>query len=114
MIGTYKADPFGTIALREDGKFTASDWPEFNYPDKPKRTGGGSGTWELTPENKVIETADDDIVLSFTDGKRVWDHNFDHWSEGFAFGVTGSRDKPRFYRFTTDPDVCELHTLRRK
>ncbi|MFF4161588.1 hypothetical protein [Streptomyces sp. NPDC001678] len=112
MPGTYKADPFGTITLRADGTFSASDWPEFNYPNKPKHTGGGSGTWELKPESKVSGIIDNGLGLTFTDGKQVQDHQFDHQSSEFWFGVTGSREKPRIYRFTTDPDICELHTLR--
>ncbi|MBZ6474992.1 hypothetical protein [Streptomyces griseocarneus] len=111
MVGTYKADPFGTVTLRADGTFSASDWPEFNYPDDPKHTGGGSGTWKLTPEDKVIGM-DDDITLSFTGGKQVWNRDFEQPDRKFSFGVTGSREKPRIYRFTTDPDICELHTLR--
>ncbi|MCA6091001.1 hypothetical protein LE181_02280 [Streptomyces sp. SCA3-4] len=42
MVGTYKADPFATVTLRGDGTFSASDWPEFNYPNKPKHTGGAT------------------------------------------------------------------------
>lgn len=113
MVGTYKADPFGTITLRADGTFQAGDWPEFNYPHSPKHTGGGSGTWKLEPESKTSGSTDDGLGLTFTDGKQVWNHDFDHWTNGFGFGVTGSREKPRMYRFTTDPDICELHTLRR-
>lgn len=110
MVGNYKADPFGTITLRPDGTFQASDWPEFDYPEKPKRTGGGTGAWTLTPKEEVVGM--DDLELDFTDGKQVWNHNFHHADGGFSFGVTGSREKPRIYRFTTDPDICEFHTLR--
>ncbi|MEV4872223.1 hypothetical protein [Streptomyces syringium] len=111
MVGSYKADPFGTITLRADGTFHASDWPEFDYPNKPKHTGGGTGTWMLTPKNEVVGM-DDDLKLDFTDGKQVWNNDFQHTAGGFSFGVTGSREKPRIYRFTTDPDICEFHTLR--
>ncbi|MEU2871624.1 hypothetical protein ABZ769_20815 [Streptomyces olivoreticuli] len=111
MVGTYRADPFGTVTLMDNGTFSVTDWPEFDYPSKPKHAGGGTGTWELVPEAKIIGM-DDDIRLSFM-GKQFWDSDFSRWEDSFEFGVTGSRQKPRIYRFTTDPDICELHTLRR-
>ncbi|MEV8475830.1 hypothetical protein [Streptomyces sp. NPDC051173] len=111
MVGSYKADPFGTVTLKADGTFTASDWPAFNHPSNPKHTGAVSGTWRLNPLDKVIGM-DDDIQLSLTGGKQVWDSTFRDWRTVFSFSATGSREKPRIYRFTTDPDICELHTLR--
>ncbi|WP_438489198.1 hypothetical protein [Streptomyces sp. S186] len=113
MIGTYRADPFGTVTLKEDGTFSATDWPEFNYPKKPKHGGHGSGTWKLRPAAKNSLMSDDDVNLSFTD-KQFLDGDFQDQRSSFSFGVTGSRVKPRMYRFVTDPDICELHTLRRE
>ncbi|MFE0173335.1 hypothetical protein ACFWZ2_13530 [Streptomyces sp. NPDC059002] len=115
MVGTYRADPFGTVMLKDDGTFSATDWPEFDYPQDPERAGGGTGTWKLTPEADAVGTMDDDIELSFK-SKRFRDSDFGSRRDAFGFGfaVAGSREKPRMYRFTTDPDVCELHTLRRK
>ncbi|MFI0740914.1 hypothetical protein ACH4PU_22930 [Streptomyces sp. NPDC021100] len=110
MVGTYRADPFGTLTLKSDGTFEAGDWPEFDYPKNPKHTGRAVGTWTLQPERKTSGTRDD-LELSFT-GSRYWDSDFSEWRNHFSFDVTGNRQKPRLYRFTTDPDVCELHTLR--
>ncbi|MBC2878880.1 MULTISPECIES: hypothetical protein [Streptomyces] len=111
MVGTYRADPFGTLTLKSDGTFEVSDWPEFDYPNDPKHTDwAAAGTWALQPERKTSGMRDD-LELSFT-GNRYWNSDFSKWQSDFTFDVTGKRQKPRLYRFTTDPDVCELHTLR--
>ncbi|MFI9237036.1 hypothetical protein [Streptomyces sp. NPDC053079] len=109
MIGTYSADPFGTVTLMDDGTFSATDWPEFHYPNRPKHVGGGSGTWELMPEEKAAGLKSD-LELTFS-GKHLQDADFHNArdSEGSHFGVAANREKPRIYRFTTDPDIRELH-----
>ncbi|MBB5119638.1 hypothetical protein AF335_27995 [Streptomyces eurocidicus] len=117
LIGAYKADPFGRFELRADGTFTASDWPEFNYPYSAKHLGGGTGRWKLNSQGDVIGM-DDDIELSFdeedTGGATATPvSSVSARESGAHFSVAGTREKPRMYRYTGDPDICELHVLRR-
>ncbi|WP_159395290.1 hypothetical protein [Streptomyces albireticuli] len=118
LIGAYAADPFGRVELKADGTFTASDWPEFNYPDDPRRAGGGAGTWRLEPAGDTAIVGDD-VELSFEGkafngaGWKAKPEAFRQTYSGFGFDVAGTREGPRMYRYAEDPDICELHVLRR-
>lgn len=100
MVGTYRGKPFGTLTVRADGTFTASDWADYDIPLGFEHLGVLDGVWKLrVPVEHTRDGGDEEaVVLHDPAGKA-----------GGSFYITGSRQRPRLYRYAGDPDECTFH-----
>ncbi|MEU6843260.1 hypothetical protein ABZ930_15455 [Streptomyces sp. NPDC046716] len=110
LVGSWRGDPRGHLELRAAGAATLTDWPADATPfgdlAPDERPGLSNGTWSLTPG---MEQGRLRLDLDFLDDPAA--------PEGggtvLTYDVSGTRAHPVLYMYTSDPDRCEFHTLRR-
>lgn len=101
LFGRYSGDGAGSLELTSDGRFTAQDLVfDFDADDGPKTS--GVGTWALNPTTSAIG-ADLSLTFEERDGTR---------SGANLIDVAGSREVPVLWYFASDPDSCDVRTLR--
>lgn len=108
LNGRYLGSEYGTLTLEPNGELSFHDWRHYDafsgLDSDPVEILSGTGSWKLTRTER-----DDRVEISLTVPSSVSEDR-DVTQE---LDADGSADDPTLYQFHSDPDTCDLNTLKR-